>query len=125
MEKKGNQEIKHCNIDEDNKSCMDVKNEEGEVIGAVCIATGKDFGKKDIIYMQKQNNAYSVRSVTELLNKVAKNGVPFEERKSILDFASERLRALESNEISSGFKLGSLSANLNRKSTVDKKNLDI
>jgi hypothetical protein len=36
-----------------------------------------------------------VRSITELINMLSKKDVSFEERKLVLDFLSERLRALE------------------------------
>ena len=75
--------------------CADVKNENGELIGGVCIVTGKDMGKKDIIYMEKEGNARSLRSTTELINTLRKNDVPFEEQKQLLQFVDGRLRALE------------------------------
>ena len=102
------------------ESCFDVKNKDGQVFGAVCVATGKDLGKKDIILMEKENNAYSVRSITELMNKLAKKNVSFEERKKILDFASKRLRSLESNEKSSELKIGPFEANKSEKLSIDK-----
>ncbi len=108
------------NQEKEIKSCFDVKNKDGQVFGAVCVATGKDLGKKDIILMEKENNAYSVRSITELMNKLAKKNVSFEERKKVLDFASKRLRALESNEKSSELKIGPIEVNKSEKMSVDK-----
>ncbi|MGD0331002.1 MAG: hypothetical protein ABSB40_11295 [Nitrososphaeria archaeon] len=81
-------------------SCTDVRDENGNVLGAVCVAIAKNFGKKrktDIIFMGKEKPAFSVRSTTELMNILGqtKMNVSFEERKRVLNFVAERLRMLE------------------------------
>ena len=77
------------------KSCMDIKDKEGKTLGAVCVLKGKDLDKNDILFMPSNDNAFSVRSVTELVNKLSKKNISFEERKKVLDFTSERLSYLE------------------------------
>ncbi|MGZ4921256.1 MAG: hypothetical protein ACXV3U_03540, partial [Halobacteriota archaeon] len=69
--------------------------------GAVCVALNKNIGKKerkvDIIFMEEMG-AWSVRSVTELMNILMKWQVSLEERKRIFDFVAERLRVLAADE---------------------------
>jgi hypothetical protein len=79
-------------------SSMDVKDEKGNLLGAVCVSPAKELGKRDIILMDENSGSFSVRSTTELINMLSKKNVPFEERKHVLDFLSERLRVLE-NEV--------------------------
>lgn len=76
-------------------SSMDVKDEMGNVLGAVCVSPAKELGKRDIILMDENAGSFSVRSTTELINMLSKKNVPFEERKHVLDFLAERLRFLE------------------------------
>jgi hypothetical protein len=76
-------------------SSMDVKDEMGNLLGAVCVSPAKELGKRDIILMDEKSGSFSVRSTTELINMLSKKNVPFEERKHVLDFLSERLRVLE------------------------------
>ena len=76
-------------------SSMDVKDEKGNILGAVCVSPAKELGKRDIILMDENSGSFSVRSTTELINMLSKKHVPFEERKQVLDFLSERLRYLE------------------------------
>lgn len=76
-------------------SSMDVKDEMGNVLGAVCVSPAKELGKRDIILMDENSGSFSVRSTTELINMLSKKNVPFEERKQVLDFLAERLRILE------------------------------
>lgn len=76
-------------------SSMDVKDEMGNVLGAVCVSPAKELGKRDIILMDENAGSFSVRSTTELINMLSKKNVPFEERKQVLDFLSERLSILE------------------------------
>ena len=77
------------------KSCMDIKDKEGQTLGAVCVLKGKDLEKNDILFMPTNDNAFSVRSVTELVNKLSRKNISYEERKKVLDFTSERLSYLE------------------------------
>ena len=76
-------------------SSMDVKDEKGNLLGAVCVSPAKELGKRDIILMDESSGSFSVRSTTELINMLSKKNVPFEERKHVLDFLAERLRFLE------------------------------
>lgn len=76
---------------------MDVKDKNGNILGAVCVAPAKEIGKRDILLMDESTGTQSVRSITELINMLSKKDVTFEERKQVLDFLSERLRNLEQN----------------------------
>lgn len=76
-------------------SSMDVKDENGDILGAVCVTPSKEIGKRDILLMGDKTATQSVRSTTELINMLSKKKVPFNERKQVLDFLAERLRALE------------------------------
>lgn len=86
-------------VAEDNKtaykSSFDVKDKNGEILGAVCVAPSKEIGKRDILLMDEKTGTQSVRSTTELINMLSKKNVSFEERKQVLDFLAERLRFLE------------------------------
>ena len=79
-------------------SSKDVKDKNGNILGAVCVAPAKEIGKRDILLMET-NGTQSVRSITELINMLSKKDVSFEERKLVLDFLSERLRTLEHNMV--------------------------
>lgn len=79
-------------------SSTDVKDKNGNILGAVCVAPAKEIGKRDILLMET-NGTQSVRSITELINMLSKKDVSFEERKLVLDFLSERLRTLEQNMV--------------------------
>jgi hypothetical protein len=78
-------------------STIDVKDKNGNILGAVCVAPAKEIGKRDILLMDESTGTQSVRSITELINMLSKKDVTFEERKQVLDFLSERLRNLEQN----------------------------
>ncbi|MGZ4905301.1 MAG: hypothetical protein ACXV45_04665 [Halobacteriota archaeon] len=87
----------------DQQSCIDVRyiTDNKTQTGAVCVALNKNIGKKerkvDIIFMEERG-AWSVRSVTELMNILMKWQVSLEERKRIFDFVAERLRVLAADE---------------------------
>ena len=91
-------------------NCIDIQyvNDYRDQVGAVCVALKKDFGKKgnerkvDIIFMPEESGAWSVRSVTELMNILWKWKVSFEDRKRVFDFVAERLRVLAAEEASMG-----------------------
>jgi len=85
-------------------SSKDVKDKNGNILGAVCVAPAKEIGKRDILLMET-TGTQSVRSITELINMLSKKDVSFEERKFVLDFLSERLRTLEQNMIPSNSKI--------------------
>lgn len=74
---------------------MDLKDEEGNVWGAVFVSTSKEFGKRDIILMDERSGTHSARSITELINMLSKKNVSFRDKKRVLEFLAERLRILE------------------------------
>jgi len=87
-------------------NCTDAKDVNGKILGAVCVSVGKKAGSRDILFMMRDDvdlrgkqihkgRAFSVRSVTEMLNILANWNVSYDERKRIHDFVTERLRALE------------------------------
>ncbi len=84
-------------------NCIDVRyvRDNTTVTGAVCVALNKNIGRKerkvDIIFMEDRG-AWSVRSVTELMNILMKWEVPLDERKRIFDFVAERLRVIAADE---------------------------
>lgn len=74
---------------------IDLKDEEGNVWGAVFVSTSKEFGKRDIILMDERSGTHSARSITELINMLSKKNVSFNDKKRVLEFLAERLRTLE------------------------------
>jgi len=85
-------------------SSKDVKDKNGNILGAVVVAPAKEIGKRDILLMEN-NGTQSVRSITELINMLSKKDVSFEERKLVLDFLSERLRTLEKDMLPDNSKI--------------------
>ncbi len=82
--------------EEDNfHNSMDLKDENGNVWGAVFVSTSKEFGKRDIILMDERTGTHSARSITELINMLSKKNVSFTDKKRVLEFLAERLRILE------------------------------
>lgn len=80
-------------------SSIDLKDENGNVWGAVFVSTSKEFGKRDIILMDETSGTYSVRSITELINMLSRKNVSFLEKRKVLEFLAERLRILEQDAI--------------------------
>jgi hypothetical protein len=78
-------------------SSMDIKDNNGNILGAVCVAPAKEIGKRDILLMDETTGTQSFRSITELINMLSRKNVTFEERKLVLDFLSERLIYLDQN----------------------------
>jgi len=74
---------------------MDVKDKNGDLLGAVCVTPSKEVGKRDIMLMAENSGTQSVRSTTELINVLSKKNVSFDDRKMVLDFLAERLGSLE------------------------------
>lgn len=74
---------------------MDLKDEEGNIWGAVLVSTSKEFGKRDIILMDEKSGSHSARSITELINMLSKKNVSFTDKKRVLEFLADRLRVLE------------------------------
>ena len=80
--------------------CTDVKDENGNTMGFVCVYPSKDLGKRDIIfYNDKERRAKSVRSITELMNVIASKRAPKSEIIRVTHFVGERLRELEREKI--------------------------
>jgi hypothetical protein len=85
---------------QEQKSCIDVRymRDNKSQTGAVCVALNKNIGRKerkvDIVFMLEEKGAWSVRSITELMNVLAEWKVSLEERKQIFTFVAERLRVL-------------------------------
>lgn len=85
---------------QEQKSCIDVRyvRDNKSQTGAVCVALNKNIGRKerkvDIVFVPEEVGAWSVRSLTELMNILAQWKVSLEERKQIFDFVAERLRVL-------------------------------
>ena len=92
-------------INQEQKSCIDVRyvRDNKSQTGAVCVAPNKNIGRKerkvDIVFMLEEKGAWSVRSVTELMNVLAEWKVSLEERKQIFDFVAERLRVLSAEKM--------------------------
>lgn len=84
------------NIEKDSfRNSMDLKDENGNIWGAVFVSTSKEFGKRDIILMDEKSGTHSARSITELINMLSKKNVSFTDKKRVLEFLAERLRILE------------------------------
>lgn len=86
------------------QSCTDVRyvRDNKTLTGAVCVTLNKNIGRRerkvDIIFMDEEKGAWSVRSTTELMNILMNWKVSFEERKRVLDFVAGRLRVLAAEE---------------------------
>lgn len=76
-------------------STLDVIDNDGNLLGAVCVTPTKESGKRDILLMDETTGTQSFRSITELINMLSRKNVTFKERKRVLDFLSERLIYLE------------------------------
>ena len=84
-------------------SSIDLKDENGNVWGAVFVSTSKELGKRDIILMDERSGTCSARSITELINMLSKKNVSFTEKRRVLEFLAERLRILEQDSIKYDF----------------------
>ncbi|MBO8183149.1 MAG: hypothetical protein H0Z28_10215 [Archaeoglobus sp.] len=75
---------------EDEKPCVDVDGIK------VCVVRSKDLGKRDIIITDPKKGARSMRSVTELINKLSKDYDISMDRitDEVLPFVNRRLRDL-------------------------------
>lgn len=82
-------------IEDKFSSSIDLKDENGNVWGAVFVSTSKELGKRDIILMDERSGTCSARSITELINMLSKKNVSFTEKRRVLEFLAERLRILE------------------------------
>lgn len=54
-------------------SCFRITTRNGKHLGGVCVAPGKNASERDIIFI-KDNTARSMRSPTELVNTLLKEG---------------------------------------------------
>ncbi|HDD44509.1 MAG TPA: hypothetical protein ENG63_06595 [Candidatus Desulfofervidus auxilii] len=78
-------------MEQSKKGHIEVIDENGEKIGYVFVYPSKELGKRDIIYYDiKKRKAKSLRSITELINLIAKK-VSIEEIKKTISFVEERL----------------------------------
>jgi hypothetical protein len=84
----------------------------------VCVLPSKDFGKRDIIFVPTEGKAISVRSTTELINKLRDYEIPPAKITDTMTFVSGRLRGLESEEISLGVKAGGFGVEKSKKQKV-------
>ncbi|MGC9518013.1 MAG: hypothetical protein ACP5C3_10015 [Methanomicrobiales archaeon] len=74
---------------------IDLKDEKGNILGAVGVVPSKELGKRDLILMDEKTGTQSARSITELINMLSKKKVSFKEKRRVLDFLAEKLRMLE------------------------------
>ncbi|MCC7558195.1 MAG: hypothetical protein KO217_05865 [Methanobacteriaceae archaeon] len=82
---------------------IDLKDENGKIFGAVGVVPSKELGKRDLILMDEEKGTQSARSITELINMLTKKKVSFAEKRRVLDFLAEKLRALEKDLASKSF----------------------
>ena len=87
-------------------NCTNVKLDNGKVLCAVCVSVGKKPGSRDILLMMRDDaesgpkgKTFSARSVTEMLNILSNWKIPFDERKRVHDFVTERLRLMEQKSL--------------------------
>lgn len=99
------------------KSCMDFEDKKGGKF-CVCVSPRKDADTKDIIIMRETEKANSVRSTTELANKLMDMGISLETRRDAMDFVSSRLRALDIEESIREGILGPLGGKISKKKGV-------
>lgn len=83
------------NVENKFENSIDLKDENGEVWGAVFVSISKELGKRDIILVDERSGSHSARSITELINMLSKKNVSFTDKKIVLDFLADRLRTLE------------------------------
>jgi len=90
--------------DESNFSnSIDLKDENGRILGAVGVVPSKEIGKRDLILIDEEKGTQSARSITELINMLSKKKVSFSEKRRVLDFLAEKLKALEKDIVSKSF----------------------
>ena len=68
---------------------MDLVDEKGNVWGTVSVVPIKERNKRDIILSDSNNDKFSFRSSTELLNMLMKRKVSYKERKDVMEFLSD------------------------------------
>ncbi len=78
---------------------MDLVDEKGNVWGTVSVVPIKERNKRDIILSDSNNDKFSFRSSTELLNMLMKRKVSYKERKDVMEFLSDSLLFLEQNDL--------------------------
>ena len=74
-------------------SSMDVKDEKGNLLGAVCVSPAKELGKRDIILMDENSGSFSVRSTTELINMLSKKERAFRGKKTCIRFLIRKIKS--------------------------------
>ena len=86
--------------DENNFSfTMNLRDENEEIWAAISVAPSKEVGKRDILLIDINNENISFRSITELMNYLQKQKVPYNDRKDALDFIANSLIILEKNQL--------------------------
>ena len=84
---------------EPERICRIFRGKEGKPVGRVCVGPSKDMEERDIIiFFKNEGRARSVRSTTELINKLAKAKVPEKEIFDTYEFVTKKLRSLELRE---------------------------
>ena len=78
---------------------MDLKDENDEIWAAISVAPSKEPGSRDILLIDANNENFSFRSITELMNFLQKRNVPYDDRKDALDFIANSLIILEKNQL--------------------------
>ena len=77
--------------DENNFSfTINTRDENDEIWAAISVAPSKDVGKRDICLIDINNENISFRSITELMNFLQKQKVPYKDRKDALDFIANK-----------------------------------
>lgn len=88
------------NIDENNfLFSMDLRDENDEIWAAISVASSKDPSNRNILLIDVNNENISFRSITELMNFLQKNKVPYNDRNDTLDFIANSLIILEKNQL--------------------------
>jgi hypothetical protein len=72
----------------------DVENDSGKTIGCVYVSLGKTTWEREIGFMPIRGKAFSVRSSTELMNKLKTMGISIDDRKEAYDFIATTLKYL-------------------------------
>lgn len=76
-------------------SCFRVTTKSGKNLGGVCIAPGKNVGERDVIYI-KDDVARSMRSTTELVNTLLKEGADLNDIDKTVSWMRETMQPVPS-----------------------------
>jgi hypothetical protein len=78
---------------------MNLLDEKGNIWGIISVIPIKEQNKRDIILSDVNNEKFSFRSITELLNMLMKRNISFEDRKEVMEFLSDSFSFLEQNDL--------------------------